>query len=425
MRQHLLLAIPLTAALALASTPGQAHTASTTTGTTRAGQATHATHFALRGSGFGTKVVGGQVPAGSETTGHAVIGCTDVAGLDHSNDVAHVALPGVGTANGVRSRIWTTDRNRVTASHARHSVASVDLASSGLGSLSLAAVTSGARASHDSRGFRAATATSIGAITFTPPGGGAPQTFPAPTPDQPVDIPGLATIYAGQSRTSHTSTGAVADAYALRVDVTATGSSLRVAHSHAEIHGGLLTGVFGGHSAGTHVTTALDDTVTSGPNPLTVMPCQGTYGQVRRQALAHLDLGGQVVVRGATSSERAAQSAARAHGYERGGIAHLDLGGRLVVDGIVGKATVTRTADGLRRSARGTQVGTVTVDGQVRRFPSTGVLEIPGLVKLERHLVTRTSAGLRVVSLRVTLLDGSGGVVDLGTADLRIRPLSH
>jgi len=419
MRMPLLLAVPLTAALALASAPGQA---STTTTASRTG---HATHFALRGSGFGTMVIGGQVPAGSGQTGHAVIGCTDRAGLAHSNDVAQVTLPGVGTASGVRSHIWTTDHHRVTTSHARHAVASLDLGSSTLGSLSVAAVTSGARAFHDAHGFHAATTTSIGTITFTPPGGAA-QTFPAPTPDQPVDIPGLATVYAGQSRTSHTSTGAVADAYALRIDVTATGSSLRVAHSHAEIHGGLLTGVFGGHSAGTHVTTALDGTVTSGPNPLTVMPCQGTYGQVRRQALAHLDLGGQVVVRGATSSERAAQSAARAHGYERGSIAHLALGGgRLVVDGIVGKATVTRTADGLRRSARGTQVGTVTVDGQVRRFPSTGVLEIPGLAKLERHLVTRTSAGLRVVSLRVTLLDGSGGVVDLGTADLRIRPLSH
>ena len=107
------------------------------------------------------------------------------------------------------------------------------------------------------------------------------------------------------------------------------------------------------------MTTALDGTAESGPNPLSLMPCQGTYGPVHRQALAHLDLGGQLVVRGATASERASQTAARAHGYERGSIAHVDLGGgQLVIDGIVGKATVTRTRDGVRRSARGTELGT-------------------------------------------------------------------
>lgn len=423
MRRDPLLLLPLTVALVLASGPGQAHTASTMTGTSRAA---HPTHFALRGSGFGTRVIGGQVPAGSGITGHAVIGCTDRAGLAHSNDVAHVTLPGAGTANGLRSRIWTTDDRGTTASHARHTVASLDLGSSVLGSLSVGVVTSSARAFHDSHGFHAATATRIGTITFTPPGGGPTQAFPAPTPDHPVDVPGLATIYAGQSRTSHTSTGAVADAYALRIDVVATGSTVRVAHSHAEIHGGLLTGVFGGHSSGTHVLTALDGTVKSGPNPLTLMPCQGTYGHVRRHALAHLDLGGQLVVRGATSSQRSAQTASRAHGYERGSVAHLDLGGgQLVVDGIVGQATVTRTSHGVRRSTGGTQVGTVTVNGQVRHFPATGVLEIPGLAKLQRHLVTRTSTGVRVVSLRITLLDGSGGVVDLGTAVMRIKSLGH
>lgn len=421
MRKSPLLVVPLAAALALAVAPSQARTTGPSTSRTTADRTGHVTSFAFRDTGFGTRVIGGQLPAGSETTGHAAIGCTARAGVSHGNDVAQVDVPGLGTVSGIRTRLWTTDHHGVTASHASHTVASVALASSPLGSLTVDAITSRSRAFHDGHGFHAVTATSVGAITLTPPGGAPAQTFPAPTPDQPVEIPGLATIYAGQSRTSHGATGAVADAYALRVDVVPTGTSVRVAHSHAEIHGGLLRGVFGGHSAATHVTTALDGTVSSGPQPLTLMPCQGTYGTVHRQALAHLDLGGQLVVRGATSSERASQTADRAHGYERGSIARLNLGGgRLVVDGIVGKASVTRTPDGLRRSARGTQLGTVTVDGQTRTFPKSGVLEVPGLVKLERHLVTRTTSGLRVVALRVTLLDGSGGVVDLGVADMRI-----
>lgn len=417
------LVVPLAVVLAVASAPSGASAAGTTHRADRSGSAGHPTSFAFKGSGFGTRLVGGQVPAGSESTGHAVLGCTDRAGVQHANDVAQATLPGLGTAYGVHSRAWTTDRGGVATSHARHTIATLALASSPLGSLSVSAITSRVRAFHDRTGFHARTATSIGGLTLTPPGGGEAQTFPAPTPDRPVEIPGLATVYAGRSRTDHNGTGSLADAYALRVDVVATGTSIRVAHAHAEIHGGLVRGIFGGRSAATQVTTALDGTVRSGPDPLTVMPCQGTYGALRRHALAHLDLGGQVVARGLSSSERSGQDAGRAHGYERAGIAHLSLGdGQVVVDGIVGRASVVRTAGGLRRTAAGTQVGTVLVAGQRRSFPPTGVLEVPGVARLERHLVTRTATGLRVVALRVTLLDGSGGVVDLGVARMEIRP---
>ena len=426
MKQATVLIVPLAAVLTLAAAPGQAQTSASGSARTTVSRTGDPTHFAFRGTGYGTRVVGGQVPGGSETTAHAVIGCTNRSGVRHTNDVAQVALPGVGTAYGIHTRLRTTEHDGVTASQGRHSIASIALASSPLGSLTVDAITSQVRAFHDVHGFHATTATTVGSLSLTPPGGGTAQTFPAPTPDQPVDIPGLATIYAGQTRTSRSSTGAVADAYALRIDVAATGSSIRVGHSHAEIHGGLLRGIFGGHSAGTHVTTALDGTAESGPNPLSVMPCQGTYGSVHRQALAHLDLGGQLVVRGATASERASQTAARAYGYERGSIAHVDLGGgRLVIDGIVGQATVTRSRDGVRRSARGTELGTITVNGATQRFPATGALVVPGVAELERHLVTRSASGITVVSLRITLLDGTGGVVDLGVASMRIRPLGR
>jgi hypothetical protein len=51
------------------------------------------------------------------------------------------------------------------------------------------------------------------------------------------------------------------------------------------------------------------------------------------------------------------------------------------------------------------------------------VLEIPGVAKLERGVVTRSRHGLAVIGLRVTLLDGSGAIVNLAEASLRIRPL--
>jgi hypothetical protein len=386
---------------------------------------THPTNFAFQASGYGSRLIGGQVPAGSDTTGYQAIGCTNKAGIDRANDVADATVPGLGTLSGVTTRVWTTQRHGVTTTHSTHTIAQLAVAQSGLGSLTVDAITSRVRAFHDASGFHAATVTDIGAISFTPPAG-PPQSFPAPTPGQPVTVPGLATLSLGRTATSQGTHGAVADAYALRVDVVPTSTSVMLAHARAALHDGLTYGVFGGHSNATRVVQALNNVAHSGPNPLTLMPCQGTYGATKRKAIAGLDLGGQLVAKGLTSQERAAQSAHGAHGYEQAAVARINLGhGQLVVDGIVGRVNVARTSQGLVRTTRGTQLGTITANGQVQTFPKTGVLEIPGVAKLERHLVTRTRTGIKVIALRVTLLGGSGGVVDLGEATLRIQRLAH
>ena len=44
------------------------------------------------------------------------------------------------------------------------------------------------------------------------------------------------------------------------------------------------------------------------------------------------------------------------------------------------------------------------------------------MARLERNVVDRIANGLHVISLRVTLLDGSGAVFELGEASLRISP---
>jgi hypothetical protein len=290
--------------------------------------------------------------------------------------------------------------------------------------VSLDAITSRATAYHDSRGFHATTATHLGGLTFTPPTGPT-QSFAAPTPDHPVTVPGLVTVYAGKHTTRRSHDGAVADAFALRVDVLASGTSVRVAHSHAELHRGLTGGVFAGHSAATHVVTAAGDIVRSGPNPLTLMPCQGTYGRSRAKSLASIDLGGQLVVTGASSAERGIQHVGRAHGVSRAHVVRVDLGGgQVVVTGILGKASVARVGHHVTRSTKGTVLGSVTVAGRRETFPKTGVLQIPGVAKLERGVVHRTHGGISVIGLRITLLDGSGAVVNLAEAALRIRPLT-
>ncbi len=418
-------AVPLSLGLVLATAPtyaGTSHDHSTSRSHTSTHTTTTSTTFAFRTSGYGTQVTGGQIPAGSSTTGYDVIGCTNQAGLTRSNNVAEATVPGLGQVSGVKTRVWTTERHGVVASHSRHAIAAITLAASDLGSLSIRGVTSDSTAYHDARGFHATTTTHVGDLVFTPPSGPA-QVFAVPTPDHPLTIPGLVTVYAGQHTRDHTANGAMADAYALRVEVLATDTSVRVAHSHAALYSGLTGGVFRGHAAATHVVTAADDIAQSGPNPLVIVPCQGTYDRTHEKSLAHLDLGGQLVVKGANARTRAAQGSDEAQGTSRAEVARVDLGdGQVVIDGIVGKASVVRNGHHVTASAQGTRLAGITVNGQERKFPKTGVLEIPGVVKLERAVVTRSHNGIAVIGLRITLLDGSGAVVDLAEATLRIRP---
>ena len=286
------------------------------------------------------------------------------------------------------------------------------------------AITSRATAYHDADGFHSSTSTHVGSLVLDTPVGGH-QSFPLPTPDQPVTIPGLATIYAGQHTTTDTANGATADAYALRVEVLATGTSVRVARSHAELFSGLTGGVFGGHAAATRVVTAAGDIVKSGPQPLVHLPCQGTYGKTHEKSLASVDLGGQLVVKGANARTLGTQDADQARGVSRAEVAQVSLGGgQVVIDGIVGKASVVRTGHDVAKSATGTRLASITVAGEEQKFPKTGVLEIPGLVRLERAVVTKTHNGISVIGLRITLLDGSGAVVNLAEATLRVEPVT-
>jgi hypothetical protein len=410
----LVAAAPLCTGLALSAGPSFGGTTSTRT-----------TTYAFNSSGYGTRLAGGQVPAGSKTTGFEAIGCTNQAGKSKSNDVASADIPGLGTATGIKTHVWTTSRHGVVASHSSHTIAELTLASSGVGSLTLDAIKAKARAFHNSSGFHATTKTKVGGITFTPPVG-SPQTYPAPTPDQPVVVPGLATIYAAKSIHRHSASDALAEAVALRIDAVPTSTSVRVAHATARLGSGLTGGIFNGHSAATHVVTAAGDVAKSGPNPLSLMPCEGTGGVRRHKADAFTDLGGQLIVKGAASTQRGTQGDHRAHGFEKGEVAKLNLGGgQLIVDGIVGRVNVRRTPDGVKKSTRGTQLGAITASGQPQTFPPTGVLEIPGVARLERKVVDRSPSGISVIALRITLLDGSGAVINLGEAALHVQRLPH
>jgi hypothetical protein len=385
----------------------------------RAGKPRHV-DFGLNGAGFGSTTTGGQVPSASDRTAFMSIGCTTRVPVDRENHEAEVTIPGLGKASDVRTDIWTRRVDGVVSSYARNTLNRLVIAQSGLGRIELRAIAAFTHASHDDRGFHADAETSVGSIRFVPPGG-APQDLGLPTPGQPVEVPGLATISLGLTNKSVNADGARARANALVITKTASGTRSSVAHAKAQVLAGVQHGTFHGSSFGSR-SRAADDTITSGPTPLTLMPCQGTGGEVLGKAASRSDLDGNAVATGLKSEAMGKALRNRSVAFERGSVNHVTLGGdQLVIDGVVGRANVTRSGHELTRSIKGSMVGTVTASGQEQEFPDTGVLEIPGVARLERFVTEKLKNGISVVALRITLLDGTGGVIDLGGATATIR----
>ena len=379
-----------------------------------------ATRFAYGASGFGTLVKGGQLPAGSSMTAFRPLGCTNLAGLSRENHEVASPLAGLGSASVIATRVWTTKVGNVYSSYGRNTIANVTLGDASLGTLAIKGIASQSRAFHNATGFHATTATTVTSISFAPAGMPA-QAVPVPTPGQSVDLPGLGTLYGGTSNKYVRTTGATAKANALKVYLTATGTTVTIGHSQASIDGGITVGLLHGSSYAT-TAKALAGNLTSGQTPLTVMPCQGTNGVIRTKELASVDLGGQAVVGAVTSSEMGKQKAGVAYGWEKATVTKVTLGGgQVVITGIVGKANVSRSGSIVKSNVAGTTIDKVLVNGEVMAFPDTGILEIPGVAKLQRLLVTKSKIGISVVALRVSLLDGTGAVIDLGTAKLSIK----
>lgn len=413
--------LALTAGGTLVATPAGSATAAT------ASPKKVPTPFALRTNGFGSRVRGGQVPAGSSSTAWQNIGCTNNAGVVRENHEAQENLPGIGTASEIATKVWTIHKHGKVMSRSRSTIARITLADSPLGSLQINGIKSVSKTWHDARGFHAANHSRIGSITLTP-AGGQPQDQGLPTPNQPIDIPGLVTIYLGSPTRSASAHSARAANDALRIVSAATGTRARVAHSFAQINDGIVHGIFAGYASGSRINAA-DGTVTSGRTPYAPMPCQGTAGKVRTKHLAGSNLGGQVVVGAENTAQMAKQNDRRAVGYEEGSVASVDIGGgQLHVDGIVGRVHVLRKGSRFNKvvaNIKGTTIGSITANGQEQSFdPGQKTLEIPGIAKLERKVKHKVRGGLEVTALRITLLDANGqvkSVINLGQAKMAIH----
>ena len=377
------------------------------------------TAFAYKSATYGSRVKGGAIPASSGTTSYQAIGCTNAAGVDKTNVVASVEIPGLGTAKGVSTRNWTERRNGVYSSYSSHDIAKIVIGESSFGELAIKGLSSFSRAYHDASGFHAQTKTEVASLIFTP-SGGSPQVLAIPTPGSPIVIPGLLEIGIGSEKRKVSGSMAKARADVLDVKLVPTNTQVRVAHTGAKLARGVKRGLFAGFAAATQVT-ALSDLVKSGPRPQIRMQCQGTLGKEQGTDVAAVDLSPLAVVGAASTRQLGKQRPGKAQGYEIARVASIDLGdGALVITGIQGRANVTRTRDGVTADTDGTKFLTATVNGTEYSFPELDGLSIPGLVEIETGVVEEFKSGIEVTAVRLTLLDGSGAVIDLGHAKLLI-----
>jgi hypothetical protein len=377
------------------------------------------TPFAYKSATYGSRVRGGEIPASSGTTSYQAIGCTNAVGVDKTNVVASVEIPGLGVAKGVSTRNWTERANGVHSSYATHDIAKIVLSESSFGELAIKGLSSLSRAYHDATGFHATTKTEVGSLTYTPTNG-SPQVLAIPTPGSPVTVPGALEIRVGSEKTRVDTNGAKASADVLDVTLLPTDSRVRVAHTGAKLNRGVKRGLFAGFSAATQVR-ALDDLVRSGPQPHTRMPCQGTMGKENGKDLASVDLSPLLQVGAASTRQMGRQRPDRANGYELARVASVNLAdGALVINGIQGRANVVRTRDGVSFDTDGTRFLSATANGTEYSFPDLDGLTIPGLVRIETGVTQKYRSGIEVIAVRLTLLDGSGAVVDLGHAKLLI-----
>ena len=415
--------VPISIALALAGTTLVTGSASVSATAEAAAKAKPVrTAFALVASSYGTRVIGGPLPVNSSETGSISLSCTNKAPISKRNFVAEVDLPGLGTLTGVSSRVWTEKVGRTVSSYSSHDIAHIRLFNSDLGSLDINGLSSLARAWHDSKGFHASIKSNIASITYTNKDG--KQTaLEIPSIGKPITIPGLLRLSFGVGRKPVTSTGAEAVTSALDIRVFPGGENevkAIVGQTKAVIGGGIRSGLFSGDAVGAQAKV-LGNLVSVGRTPLQFMPCPGTKGKPVFKEVAAVNIGGQLKISGLFAGVQGAQSRTKATAMAAAHVAQVDIGdGRLVINGIRGVANATRQDNKVSSNSDGTRILEVLADGQPTQIPIED-LDIPGLVELEENIVERTRNGIKVVALRIHLLDGSLAVIDLGSARVGIK----
>lgn len=408
------------------------------------------TPFAYMGSAFGTRVTLGDPGLGGLSSGRTawtVLGCTAMAPIRNTNDIASVNLQdnSMIRVGAVESEVtsYRRPRKELYGSRSTTRVAGLELGPEDGPRLKFGAFTTVANAFNHKGRFGGNVRIDvlgvdhIGIADSAGPLGelldaidtGDDQVIEqvlAQAPADGIEIPGLGTIYpAGESRIRKGPKRAVTQAWGVKV-LLENGSRVVIGRTYAQIQTAHPSGVFAGQAFGLEAKAA-DGLLGIGRNPNRILPCVGTGGEWRSSSIAGIgdpanNISADVLDAEVLGNPRRNGSAvARA----RASVADVVLGGgALEIQGVVGQVNVVQNRRGkvIRRNINGTRVGAIIVDGEPHQVPAPGEsLQIPGLASIRAGVRTNLGKrGIRVHALRVELLDGTGLVLNIGTARAKI-----
>ncbi|HEX5770329.1 MAG TPA: choice-of-anchor P family protein [Nocardioidaceae bacterium] len=407
------------------------------------------TPFAYQGSAYGTRVSLGDPNAGGVASGRtawSVLGCTSMAPIFNNNgsNVAKLnanSMIEVGAVDSSTSS-YRKPKKQVFGSRSVNKVAGLTIGPEDGPRLKFGAFTTTAHAFNDKGRFKAAASFDvlnvehIGIAESAGPLGDLLDAIDAGDNQlieeviagagtNGIAIPGLGTIYpAGSAKTPRSRTGATANAYGIRVALE-NGSQVNIGRAWARIQSSYPAGVFAGHAYGLEAKLA-EGVVGIGRTPYQNLPCIGTNGEWRQNSLAEVPQNENLNA-GALRAEtygkpfRDGRAIARA----RSTVADVVLaGGQLEIQAVVGQVNVFQNRKGrvVRRTIDGTRVGAIIANGEPQEIPAPGEsLKIDGVAFIKAGLRQNLGKrGLRVHALRVELLDGTGLVLNIGTAKAKI-----
>jgi hypothetical protein len=416
-------ALTVSLAVGLAASTLLAPTTATPAATSAGGDdARGKTPYALTGFSFGSRLIGGEVPAESGRTAFSYLGCTKTAGLDNTNHLADINVGDYGKVSGISSRSWTTEKGDKVASNSQTKIAAIELGS-GNAKLVIEGVRLRTKAWHDSKGFHKAGDARI--LSIKAKVGGVALPIPAnPSPGQHINIPGLAKITILGGTSSKSAHHAQITRRALRIELN-DGTTLIVGTSRSGINDKAPAGLLNGWGRAASANL-LKTTITTGNVAVQPLKCTGTKGEWVSNHTAGVNLPGLLEVGAASGAAKGNQrDPHNAWAHTRGRIAHVLLGGELEIGAIEAHARVIKRNGKLTKSIKGTSVAYIKAAGESFDVPKPGqTLVIPGLAKITVAKKFPGKFGVRVIAVQVKLLDGSPAesVVNLGEAFARIKP---